>query len=115
MISPTTIEPMIEPTKAPTIPPQKRSGRKIVKAQIAKPMSTQPSIPISTQPLCGSSRRPSASPVFAVARAPGAFRLGLVLHHQVLRREIGSRAVRRLIWLLLLRAGFFVGVVAGWG
>src|ERR1017187_10175492 len=94
MISPTTIDPSSDATKAPTIPPQNRSGRKIVKCQIAKPIITQPSNPISTHPASSlarssSSARPS---VAAVARAPALLALlRLVLEHQILGREIGRR------------------------
>src|SRR5271166_4822003 len=92
MISPTTIAPTGEPTNAPTIPPQKWSGRKIVKCQIASPIITHPSIPISAHPPGGSSRgHPSARPaVTAVAGAAALLaRLGVFLEHQVLGRQVG--------------------------
>src|ERR1700722_11094982 len=106
MISPTSTAPTIEPTKAPTIPPQKRSGRKIVKCQIAKPMITQPSMPISAHPLCRISRAsPSAPAVPAVTRAfAAAFRarFRVVLHHEALCRQIGGRVGCRLRCAVLL-------------
>src|SRR5271168_5186692 len=100
MISPTMIAPNSEPTNAPTMPPQKWSGRKIVKCQIARPIITQPSIPISVSPPSRDrSSRPSARPaVTTVARAPAFLAFGLVLEHEVLRRE-----VRRRIAMLLGR------------
>src|ERR1700690_376487 len=103
MSKPITIAPMSEPTNAPTIPPQKRSGRKIVKCQIANPIITQPSMPISAasrgssvvrvrlgEGLCKSSARP---PVPFVARAPTRLltRLGGFLEHQILRGQVRRR------------------------
>src|ERR1700674_5433563 len=104
MISPTTIAPTSDPTNAPTIPPQKRSGRKIVKCQIAKPIITQPSIPISGSfDWSNRSSLPSARPaVAAVARAPTLLTsFGLVLEHEILRRQVG-RWVARLFGVLLV-------------
>src|SRR5438445_11908885 len=120
MINPTTTAPTSEPTNAPTIPPQKRSGRKIVKCQIARPIITQPSMPISATPHAyagtpglheglaleelaprGQARAEPASaafssrpPVPAVARTPATSlgaRLGLFLEHQVLRSQVRRR------------------------
>src|ERR1700730_10007652 len=103
MISPTTIAPTSDPTKAPTTPPQKRSGRKIVKCQIAKPIITQPSIPISGSFdwSHGSSLPSARPPVAAVARTPALLTsFGLVLEHQILRRQVGPR-IARLFGVLL--------------
>src|SRR5271163_4911495 len=103
MISPTMIAPNSEPTNAPTIPPQKWSGRKIVKYQIARPIITQPSIPISVSPPSRDrSSGPSARPaVTTVARAPALLApFGLVLEHKVLRREV-RRGVAVLLGRLL--------------
>src|ERR1700730_10625404 len=91
MIKPTTIAPASEPSSAPTIPPQKRSGRKIVKCQIASPIITQPSIPISGSLAPSRARRPpSARPaVTAVAGSPALLApFRLVLEHQILRRGV---------------------------
>src|ERR1700680_4335903 len=94
MSSPMRIAPTSDPTNAPTMPPQKRSGRKIVKCQIAKPIITQPSIAISARPR-SSARSPGASArpaVAAVAGAPALFRpFRLILQHEVLRGEIRGR------------------------
>ena len=85
MISPTMIAPTSEPTNAPTMPPQKRSGRKIVKCQIARPIITQASSPISAS-------RGACCAVVCVSA-----RLWSVLEHEVLGREVGGRvALRRL-------------------
>src|SRR5271163_4584548 len=104
MISPTMIAPNSEPTNAPTIPPQKWSGRKIVKCQIARPIITQPSIPISVSPPSRDrSSGPSARPaVTTVARAPAALRggrlaLDIQVGHQfleLLARELLARLLR---------------------
>src|SRR4029077_14760103 len=91
--------PTSEPTNAPTIPPQKRAGKKIVKCQIASPIITQPSMPISETslesavPLGGRCHaRSSRPPVAFVAGAPALFaRLCLFLEHQVLRGEVRRR------------------------
>src|SRR5664279_5086191 len=121
MISPTTIAPTSDPTNAPTIPPQKRSGRKIVKCQMARPMITHPSSPISAHLHQGTRSPPSARPAVTARppasdadtgghddpvalaagprRAPALLaRLGLFLEHQVLGREVGGRVAlgRRL-------------------
>src|SRR3954453_12333298 len=69
------------PRNAPTIPPQKWSGRKIVKCQMARPIITQASIPMSAAPS-----------VALVARALRLVALGLVvLEHEVLGVRIGGR------------------------
>ncbi len=47
MMKPNSAAPINAPTKAPTIPPQKRSGSQIVKCQSARPIITQASMPIS--------------------------------------------------------------------
>src|ERR1700727_876043 len=67
-------------------------------------MITQPSIPISAHPPCRSSRRASAPAVFAIARAPGAFRrwFRIVLQHEILGRQIGCWRRSGLARLLLL-------------
>src|SRR5271167_4687649 len=112
MISPARIEPTSVPTNAPTMPPQKRSGRKIVKCQIASPIITHASIPISRRPPLrdAAAGRSSRSAVTSVARAPALLaRLGCVLEHEVLRREVRGRIRLRLRLLLGLDLGGFLG------
>src|ERR1700726_431927 len=103
MISPNTIAPTSDPTTAPTIPPQNRSGRKIVKCQIAKPIITQPSIPISASPpRSPATSNSSARPAVAAVAGPAALLalLRLVLEHEILGCEIG-RGIALLDDLLL--------------
>src|ERR1700722_14880394 len=80
----------------------------MLKGQNANPMITQPSMPISAHPLCRISRTsPSAPAVPAVARAFAAFRarFRIVLHHEVLWCQIGSRGACRLGGPVLLALG----------
>src|ERR1700735_3426018 len=99
------IAPTSDPTNAPTIPPQKRSGRKIVKCQIDNPIITQPSMPISGSVRVCRIETLVVPPVLAVSWATRlGLTSGLILHDQILRREIGRRiALRRLLDLALLR------------
>src|SRR5262249_42801315 len=115
MSRPATIAPTSEPTSAPTIPPQKRSGSQIVKCQMDRPIMNQPSRPISPAPRfprdagrappTAALRRSSRPPVTAVARAPALPPgLGLVLEHEVLGSEVGRRiATRRGLIIIGLR------------
>src|SRR4051794_23683823 len=99
MISATTTEPMSAPRNAPTMPPQKRSGRYTVKCHRAMPIMTHTRTAISRpSPRPTGSRlaqrtRPSARPpVAAVAVAPA---LGLVvlLEDEVLGHRVGGALV----------------------
>src|SRR5271165_1854022 len=107
MIRPTRTAPKSDPTNAPTMPPQKRSGRKIVKCQIARPIITHASIPIRPHPpfANASSGHSPRSAVTAVARTPALVaRLGCVLEHEILRREVRGRIATHLGLLLGLDA-----------
>src|SRR5881275_240357 len=77
---------MSAPRKAPTIPPQKRSGRKIVKCQIARPIITQASIPMALAPPVPLVARPSWLVVAGVA---------VLLEDELVRSEVRRRISRR--------------------
>src|SRR5262245_33301636 len=83
-IAPLTTAPAALPTKAPTMPPQKRSGTKIVKCQIATPIVNQTSAAISTS---SRGRRQRALAVPPVLLAPPlAAAAGLLLADPAQRR-----------------------------
>src|SRR5919204_6651057 len=73
---PEIIAPAIAPRRAPTIPPQKRSGRNTVKCQSERPTTNQTSTLISAVP-----------PVLAAAAL-----LASALLARGLRRPLGRRA-----------------------
>src|SRR3954451_10173706 len=82
--SPKKAAPIRAPRKAPTIPPQKRSGRKMAKCQRARPIITHANMALSAGP-----------PVPLVARPLGLVAL-VVLEHEVLGPGVGRQVLLRL-------------------
>src|SRR5436190_21745634 len=110
-MSPNTIAPIRAARKAPTIPPQKRSGRKIVKCQMASPIMVQARSAISWSRPGVPSAIPPVPPGAALGGRPG-LALGLP---RLGRASSGggrghARGARPRPVGLAVRPGFAVGV-----